>query len=243
MQAAFETLGIPTYHWLNMAENPPDMPMWQEALKAKFVPDSGIAPFTRKDWNQLLGHVGATTDQPCAIFTEELVNAYPEVKVVLVERDVEKWYKSFNDTVITSQEHPLISLARWLDKVYIDNMGILADLVSKYYFGARDSRDGEGMRKNAKATYLRHNEMVKRVTPKERLLLFNLEDGWGPLCEFLGKPVPDAPFPKLNETAVLEEKVNLIIGKSFKKSAVRYTKKLAPFAVIAVALAIWYLRQ
>ena len=50
-----------------------------------------------------------------------------------------------------------------------------------------------------KRGFIKHNEHIRSVVPKERLLEYNLGDGWGPLCKFLGKPVPDEPYPWINE--------------------------------------------
>ena len=64
-------------------------------------------PFTRVEWDQLLADYTAVTDVPALAFSEDLISAYPEAKVVLMERDIEKRYKSFDDAVIK------IMLGRW----------------------------------------------------------------------------------------------------------------------------------
>lgn len=113
MQAALEILGIPTWHNVTMAQNEGDMSLWIEALKRKY---EGKERLKRKDFDRLLGHWGACTDQPACVFAEELAEAYPETyvpfgdsrstleritnmeayrKIILVERDVERWYSSF----------------------------------------------------------------------------------------------------------------------------------------------------
>ncbi|KAK0972039.1 hypothetical protein LTR54_017665 [Friedmanniomyces endolithicus] len=94
MQAALEILGIPTWHWVTMAENPPDLAMWSDAIEAKFNPSSVKQPFGRPEFDNLLGYWGACTDQPAAFFVEELVKAYPDAKVVLCERNAYRWFKS-----------------------------------------------------------------------------------------------------------------------------------------------------
>lgn len=43
--------------------------------------------------------------------------------------------------------------------------------------------------------------MIRGLVPKERLLEWYIDDGWEPLCEFLGKPVPDVEFPHANAAA------------------------------------------
>ena len=54
------------------------------------------------------------------------------------------------------------------------------------------------------AQYEAHNAQVKAEVPPDRLLVFNVKEGWGPLCAFLGKEVPAEPFPFVNESADLE---------------------------------------
>lgn len=71
--------------------------MWLRAFDAKFAGKG--EPFTRTEWDQLLADYGAVTDVPALAFWEDLVAAYPEAKVVLMERDIERWYKSFDDAV------------------------------------------------------------------------------------------------------------------------------------------------
>lgn len=60
-----------------------------------------------------------------------------------------------------------------------------------------------------------HYALVKRITPVERLLVFSLSDGWGPLCAFLGKGVPNVPFPRVNDTDAMTEKMKLVAWRKF----------------------------
>ena len=55
-------------------------------------------------------------------------------------------------------------------------------------------------RDNSISVYEEHNADVILRTSAERLLVYEVGAGWGPLCEFLGVPVPDAPFPSSNST-------------------------------------------
>ncbi|KAK5163630.1 uncharacterized protein LTR77_010579 [Saxophila tyrrhenica] len=252
MQLALETLGLPCWHWVTMSENPPDLAMWAECLEAKWEPElhGHTKPFGRAEFDNLLGHWSAMTDQPAAAMAEELVAAYPEAKVVLVERDVEKWFASFERTVIAGVENPFIPLAGAIDPWYIGQMGRQTDLLNTHFFHVTAPRFRWGLfnnpehfrqwRENAREAYLAHNELVKRVVPKERLFVFKLEDGWEPLCRFLELPVPEVPFPRVNETEVVQEKINLYIAESYKRSAIRFAKKAVPVAVVLVAVSAWW---
>lgn len=80
-------------------DNPKDMEMWIQAFEAKF--EGKGKPFTRDDWDQLLGHCMAVSDSPCISFVDELAAAYPDAKIILSLRDSkEQWYKSVEQTLV-----------------------------------------------------------------------------------------------------------------------------------------------
>lgn len=63
-------------------------------------------------------------------------------------------------------------------------------------------------REHAISVFERHNEEVKRRVPPERLLVYRVEEGWGPLCDFLGAEAPkDKPFPRLNDAGAFKSRV------------------------------------
>ena len=227
--------------------------MWIDALRGKFEPEeSGIQPFGRAEFDNLLGHWGATTDQPQSFFARELVEAYPDAKVILIERDIDRWYTSFENTVIAGTANPFIPLASKIDKKFIGKMAILSDLIAKHLFNVSVPRTCGFLglfnnpeffaewRRNAKVMYLAHNENVKRVTPKDRILIFDLNDGWDPLCSHLGKPLPGVPFPKVNETAAVNEKINAYLVQGYKRSAKNFAIKALPVVAIMIAAGVWW---
>jgi len=234
-----------------MAENPMDIAMWAEALESKFdAKKEDPLALDRKTFDMLLGHVGACTDQPAAVFAKELVAAYPEAKVVLVERDIDKWYNSFCKTVIKSTDNPIVPFVTRIDKTFVGPMARVLDLATQYVFHTTRTREKwcmndpkyfEEWRQKAKAGYLAQNEEVKRVTPPERLLVFKLEEGWEPLCKFLGKPIPDVEFPNINDADALNEKVSLYIAEGMKRGLIDIAKKIMPVAVLGLSVAVWYI--
>ena len=58
-------------------------------------------------------------------------------------------------------------------------------------------------------TFDRHYEGVRSAIPEDRMLEWDIKEGWEPLCSFLGVDVPDEPFPHLNDTAAFREMVGL----------------------------------
>lgn len=251
LNAAYEILGIPSYHWVKMAENPPEISMWADALESKFdAKKQNPMALDRKDFDMLLGHVGACTDQPAALFAKELVAAYPEAKVVLVERDVDRWYESFSKTVVVGPDNPSVPFITRIDRTFMGPMMRVLDLATRYIFHVERPREKmwcvndpkyfEEYRQNAKAAYLAHNEEVKRVTPPERLLIFKLDQGWGPLCEFLGKPVPEVEFPNINDAEAVKELISCYIAEGLRRGLVDVARKATPVAVLGLSVAAWY---
>ena len=151
---------------------------------------------------------------------------------MLVERDVERWYTSF-EAMIREMYNPVLNVLRILDPQ------LLGPVATMYYYVYKDRKgfcrtdNKEELQATAKTLYREHYEHVRRVCPRERILNFRLEDGWGPLCNFLGKEKPGVPFPKLNEAAALAEKF-----KEFeKRSMLLVVRNLAlVFVSILVAL-------
>jgi hypothetical protein len=91
LRTALKELGFEDcYHMMSASvENPPDCLMWSDALAAKY---DGEGTFTRDDWDKLLGHCQAVCDWPAVAFAKELIEAYPDAKVILTTRDVDSWH-------------------------------------------------------------------------------------------------------------------------------------------------------
>lgn len=214
-----------------------DLAMWADAAEAKFTPDArpDLTPFGRAEWDQLLGAFRATTDSPGCFFAVELMDAYPDAKVVLVERDLDKWFRSFSATVMTVQ-WPGAGLRCLLALLHYQ-YGRLLDpylRLSRAVWRAR-SRDEQAA--TAKDIYRAHYAQVRAHARPGQLLEYQLGDGWEPLCAFLGKPVPDMPFPNVNDSQMFHD-----IGNSaIKKGLMGLVTSLAVFggglaAVTAVAM-------
>jgi hypothetical protein len=235
MKHALEHLGMPTYHSLSLLTNPSECQMWVEALDAKFnnhlqeiAPPPGSryrrspAPFTRKDLDSLLGNVSAVSDIPSVCFGPELIEAYPESKVVLVYRDVGAWFKSYDSSIIQSAFHPINLAASNIDPAFGGMLRGILNRIFVGYFGAKEATKEEA-RRVAKEGYKRHYELIRRITPKERLLEYKLGAGWGPLCEFLGvDETVGVEFPRVNEMAAYHDLMMAIVVASLWRSVKAY---------------------
>jgi hypothetical protein len=128
------------------------------------------------DWEQIFGNYRATMDWPGCTFYGELLERNPDAKVILTVRDPQRWYESAYNTIYSRASR------------------FVSELV---WEGDFDGRFGD--KGHAIETFERHNEEVKRRVPPGRLLVYEVKQGWGPLCDFLGVEVPDKPFPHLND--------------------------------------------
>ena len=196
IQAALEKLGFgPCYHMTEIFAHPEHADFWVPARRGEPV-----------DWDLVLGGYEATVDWPACAFYEELMARYPEAKVLLSVRDPDSWYESTRSTV-----YPMTKLVQGstIPRVIF---GLISLLVYGGFTGRRSSLaddiiwegtfDGRFEDKDyAVEVFERHNEEVKRRVPPERLLVYEVKQGWGPLCEFLGVTEPEEPFPRLNDAA------------------------------------------
>ncbi|KAH8652125.1 P-loop containing nucleoside triphosphate hydrolase protein [Xylariales sp. PMI_506] len=234
MHKALSILGYPSpYHFSSALENVQDCDMWTEALDAKYY---GKGEIPGKDFfDSLLGHVSAVTDAPCNLFAKELVEFYPDAKVVLVERNVESWYASWMAFCKNSFNPVLYHLAR-CDPYWMGRMNKVGYMITSIQSGFATNLNEARVR--SKAAYLHHYRDIKEAVPKERMLEFKLESGWAPLCEFLGKPIPDVPFPfenekRANTTAFME------IGTRAQKNILKNLLLVSSVGTLLVAF-LWY---
>jgi hypothetical protein len=196
MQKALHILGYPTYHFSSMYDNVTECDLWIEALDAKYN-GKGNAEFIRekKFWDGLLGHVGGVTDAPCNLFAEELVACYPEAKVVLVERNIDSWFRSWMDFCKNAYD-PVLSILTKLDPSWAGRIAAVGGLITRVQSGYAENLDQ--VRARCKHAYRHHYRDIKDLMADKpgMMLEFDLKTGWGPLCKFLGKEIPvSQPLP------------------------------------------------
>ncbi|KAI4270504.1 MAG: hypothetical protein LQ337_006635 [Flavoplaca oasis] len=234
MSAALNILNLPCFHSFSLLSRIPDCKTWSAALDAKFY--SHGSPFTLTQWDQLLSDYAAITDVPATPFAEDLITAYPDAKIILMERDIDSWFTSFDNNVIKTIWAPYTQFIGSVDPWYV---GPLKDMHMRWVRGWMAAHSEEEMRRVAKRCYREHNEMVRRITPTERLLEYRMGSGWGPLCEFLGKDVPDVEFPRVNEAAALQEKIAIILRRGAGNVLKRVLVVVGPLLVAGIWVG-WY---
>lgn len=147
------------------------------------------------------GFVGCT-DLPGNACVEELMEIYPDSVVICTVRDPAKWWESIRPIVENANLTVLgwilmpVPRFRWFRAYH--------DALDEGNFGVAHFKEGE-RKMPSKDTYERHIAYLKKVVPKDRLFFFDVRDGWEPLCQILGVPVPkDKPFPRLNDAVAVE---------------------------------------
>lgn len=181
MKFALEHLGFgPCFHMAEVfADARRQVPLWLDVIAG------------RPDWDEVFRGFRSTTDYPACSYWRELADYYPQAKVVLTLRDADSWFESVSETIFSD------AMQGGLVGSPVGDMmgGAIFD-----HFGGGDIRDREFMTGWFKA----RNQAVIDDLPPERLLVFHPRDGWAPLCDFLGVPVPAEKFPRVNSRDELQ---------------------------------------
>jgi hypothetical protein len=194
---ALEQLGLgPCYHWVNVIADLDQVGLWDGAL-------DGETP-----WEEVFAGHRSSVDWPGGYFYRELMDAYPQAKVLLSVREGESWERSFRDTIWTMSKGqslmPLLARAR--AEVDPRWQRYLA-LVDRMFWGPQGTFAAGDEPAQLIEQMIAHNERVERIVPAERLLVWEVGDGWGPLCEFLEVDVPPEPLPHANDRDTFLERV------------------------------------
>lgn len=156
------------------------------------------------DWDIVFEQFEAAVDWPASAYYMELAEHYPEAKVILSMRDADKWYDSTRETIYALST----SIPSWL-LVLIPRLRRLSKMVNKTVWNGVFAGQFES-RERSIGIYNEHIEQVKQVIAPQRLLLHEAKDGWKPLCEFLGKPIPQTPYPRVNESAEIKNSIKIL---------------------------------
>jgi hypothetical protein len=222
LKVALEELGFAKcYHMTEVLAHLDDARIWDAAARGEPV-----------DWEALFRGYQATVDWPGCSFYEELLRRHPEAKVILTVRDPETWYESARQTIYFVRH----AFPSWTRLVFPRMRHFTRMLDRLIWDGTFQGRFED--KPFAIEVFNRHNEQVRRVVPADRLLIYEVREGWGPLCAFLGIPVPDGkPFPHLNDAAEFRSRIvwaaRIVRAAGYSIAAI--------IALILVGLASWIL--
>jgi len=174
---ALEQLGYQKcYHMHSVFMNPDHLEYWYKAFEQE-----------KFDWELVFEDCQATSDFPACLFWKQLLDEYPDAKVILTIRDAEKWYASMKNTIYeaiySNQDNldPILSFVK--DKVF-----------EELFEGQFENKD-----KTIQKFDALNNEIIKTL-PNEKLLVYNVKEGWQPICQFLNHAIPESDFPNKNST-------------------------------------------
>jgi Sulfotransferase domain len=177
LKLALEELGFGPCHHMDevLANGVTQVPLWNAAYAG------------RPDFEAIYRNYRAAVDWPTAAYWRELAIAYPDAKVILSTRSAESWCNSFSGTILTI----LLAPETWPEPAR-PWLEMVTDVVVKRSLGGKTGKE------DLIAVFNAHEAAVKATISPERLLVFDVRQGWEPLCRFLGKPVPATPFPRTN---------------------------------------------
>jgi hypothetical protein len=182
LKMALEELGLgPCHHMAECMGNPANVPAWVKATAGEPV-----------DWTEVFDAYSSQVDWPGAAFWREIFEAYPDAKVIHSVRPEEKWWASFSQTIAKfMSQYEQMPLPPHIQDMIKASISFIGD---KSFGGNWADKD------TAIAAFRQRTEDVKAAIPAGQLLIFDVVEGWEPLCAFLGVPVPSTPFPRSNNT-------------------------------------------
>jgi len=154
------------------------------------------------DWDGLYNGYDATVDFPCYPWYKKHMKRYPDAKVILTVRDFESWYKSVSSTVYTAGPQTPGEKIKMMGKLLTDARArkvVKCIKFFKNYFFKKKLQGRFGDKEFARKFWDDHIAEVKATVPADKLLVYDVRDGWDPLCNFLGLPIPSEPLPHLNK--------------------------------------------
>lgn len=203
LQLALEALGYgKCYHMEELFRNPEGVKHWTNAYNE-----------TKVDWDDLFKNYNSIVDFPGSIYYKELFKHYPDAKVILSIRDPEKWYQSALTTIFAFDPGPAVKIKLLLKMPFSTTARNFFKVIklndksiwNKFFEGKFKDKDYAINKFNS------HIEEVKAIVPENQLLIFEAKNGWEPLCDFLGKPIPDGDYPRTNKGADFKTFVSDII--------------------------------
>ena len=207
LYTALKQLGYPCYHMAEVIQNKQNkshLKFWHKVANEK--------PGTQFDWEQVFGNYTAAVDNPASCVWRELIVAYPDAKVILTvhPRGGESWYESTIDTIYFTENV-------WHFKVLelLTPFGRRFGDMSRKLIWQRNHKGTMDDKAKAIAYYSEYIEEVKRTVPMERLLVFSVDQGWEPLCKFLGIPIPATPFPNVNDRAQVKAAIRGVMRGAY----------------------------
>ena len=181
LKLALEHLDLgPCHHMYEIRDDPSQLPFWQAAAR-------GEPP----DWDEAFAGYSSSVDWPSVCFWREITGHYGDAKIVHTVRPEEAWLTSIHATI-----YPILQDRENIEPGHRRNLVEVTDeLIGNRTFGGR-----LGDRDHALSVYRAHDAEIRAAFTPDRMLVFDVADGWEPLCRFLDVEIPDIPFPYVNRS-------------------------------------------
>ncbi|KAI1827717.1 hypothetical protein F4861DRAFT_492279 [Xylaria intraflava] len=219
MATAYAQLGYKVHHVVMGLRSDTEWNKVDEATEATWpTPKSKTrrAPFTRADWDAFWWSQYDIVTDIASPFVPELIKAYPEAKVVIVQRDFDAWWKSFTNLRDRLCD-PSYVMANFMASTFLGTgPGFVSRKLICRFFGVGSLKEVNEAR--ARQVYEEFFRQIRELVPPERRLEYRLGNGWEPLCSFLGAEVPDVPFPRDNDTAALNSLMSSVAIQDIRDS-------------------------
>ncbi|KAL4921334.1 hypothetical protein BDW62DRAFT_174481 [Aspergillus aurantiobrunneus] len=236
LREALHILGFEhTHHGFDTILPPDNLENTYRLLKKKYntPPPTGETPsqkLTAEDFDTILGDNVGVCDLFAAEFAPELIAAYPDAKVILTTRkDLDAWHKSMQATMGYFDRNPIDwdwCKSWFCGELFWIRQAMCRTMMPAFFRGRFAS--------NGKWVYEQHVAMVRGLgLSDERMLEWSVEDGWEPLCRFLGREVPDVPFPNGNRPQAWAERIAVTTADYH----VRAVRNMVLFGAVVVGLA------
>ena len=207
LKVALEKLGYSCYHMeevLNTKKNKGHLDFWAKVSQS----DSGV----QHDWERVFSDFTATVDNPGACVYPELIQAYPNAKVILSlhPKGPEAWYRSTVNTIYffgSAWEGDVLAFCIPFFRKF--------NKMAQRLIWDRSHRGTIDKKEDAIQRYKDHIDEVKNAVPESNLLIYSVDQGWEPLCKFLDKSIPDSEFPRVNDTKDFQKKIRIFKGLAY----------------------------
>lgn len=211
LKTALEILGFDkTYHYKDLIANSKKLKYWLE-----------IETTGQTNFDALFEGFEATVDFPGYPYYKTLLKKYPKAKVILTKRDFDKWYESTDKTIWKSANKPLLDKINLFQKKLFDknlkDIFKCVQFMRRVYLKEQFNNDFRSKDTVETIFYQHINEVINYV-PREQLLVYDVSEGWEPLCKFLEVPIPNVTFPHLNKKENFHTMVKEMINDASKRA-------------------------
>ncbi|PSN71472.1 hypothetical protein BS50DRAFT_570828 [Corynespora cassiicola Philippines] len=237
---ALRRLGYTPHSMRELLVKPNEIKLWHEGAQLTLLPPSErsakqqrLKPYGREEFDKLLGDFDAVTDLPGCVFYEQLIEAYPDAKVILTNRPYEDWEESMQASIWNLFTWKLFALCRILYLTQMSSLMRFLHTIFRFHNG--NTYGGP----KAKEAYEEHYFNVRKLVPKGQLLEIGMDDGWEPLCNFLGHEVPKEQYPFVDESKTMSTQ----LGKAWWGIVTYFLYMFVVPGAVAALGALLYVNQ